>query len=137
MVQEYSDVAALAETLSQGTAEPRALVVGHSNTVPELLQALGVTEATTIGEDEFDRLFVVVIRNDGQVQFRQQRYIGEPVSTVARPVIQEAAGPVSPPPTTSLEAMEEHLRQVQVELTQLQEEMQKLKRELQPQENQH
>jgi hypothetical protein len=35
------------------------LVVGHSNTLPEILKGLGVTEPVTIGEDEFDSLFVV------------------------------------------------------------------------------
>jgi phosphohistidine phosphatase SixA len=41
------------------SAQGNVLVVGHSNTVPELLKALGVTEPVTIAEDEFDALFVV------------------------------------------------------------------------------
>lgn len=41
------------------------LVAGHSNTVPMLLQALGVAEDVKIGEDEFDHLFVVTIGIDG------------------------------------------------------------------------
>jgi broad specificity phosphatase PhoE len=36
------------------------LVVGHSNTVPELIKRLGVTEAVQIGEQDFDNLFVVI-----------------------------------------------------------------------------
>lgn len=35
------------------------LVVGHSNTVPELLKALGHDSTITIGEAEFDNLFIV------------------------------------------------------------------------------
>ena len=35
------------------------LVVGHSNSLPEILKGLGVTEPVTIAEDEFDSLFVV------------------------------------------------------------------------------
>ena len=35
------------------------LVVGHSNTVPEVITALGVTTPVTIGDDEFDNLFIV------------------------------------------------------------------------------
>lgn len=37
-----------------------ALVVGHSNTVGTILEALGVSEKIAIGEDEYDNLFVVV-----------------------------------------------------------------------------
>lgn len=41
------------------------LVCGHSNTVPDLLRALGVTERVTIGDDEYDRVFVVTLTLDG------------------------------------------------------------------------
>ena len=36
------------------------LVVGHSNTVPDLLKALGCGEEVTIATREYDNLFVVV-----------------------------------------------------------------------------
>jgi phosphohistidine phosphatase SixA len=36
-----------------------ALVVGHSNTVPEVIKGLGVTTPVTINDDEYDNLFVV------------------------------------------------------------------------------
>lgn len=35
------------------------LVVGHSNTVPAIIKALGVTAPVAIGDDEFDQLFIV------------------------------------------------------------------------------
>lgn len=35
------------------------LVVGHSNTVPELIKALGVTTPVTVGDAEYDNLFIV------------------------------------------------------------------------------
>ena len=35
------------------------LVVGHSNTVPEIIKALGVTTPVTIGDNDFDNLFLV------------------------------------------------------------------------------
>jgi phosphohistidine phosphatase SixA/ketosteroid isomerase-like protein len=41
------------------------LVCGHSNTVPEILQALGVPEPVAIADDEYDRLFVVALTPDG------------------------------------------------------------------------
>jgi 2,3-bisphosphoglycerate-dependent phosphoglycerate mutase len=36
------------------------LVVGHSNTVPEIIKALGVGEPVAIPDDQFDNLFVVI-----------------------------------------------------------------------------
>ena len=36
------------------------LVVGHSNSIPEILKALGTSEPVRIDEQEFDNLFVVV-----------------------------------------------------------------------------
>ena len=38
-----------------------ALVVGHSNTIPELIKAVGVTEPITIADNDYDNLFVVVL----------------------------------------------------------------------------
>jgi len=42
-----------------------AVVVGHTNTVPQLIAALGVRESVQIAETEFDRMFVVSRREDG------------------------------------------------------------------------
>lgn len=36
-----------------------ALVVGHSNTIPEILKALGVADSVTLGEMDYDNLFVL------------------------------------------------------------------------------
>jgi hypothetical protein len=51
-------VARLVERIAAATGN--VLVVGHSNTVPELLEALGVRERVSIAEQEFDNLFLVV-----------------------------------------------------------------------------
>jgi len=40
-------------------AKGAVLVVGHSNTVPEVMTALGVKPAVTIADTEFDNLFIV------------------------------------------------------------------------------
>jgi broad specificity phosphatase PhoE len=37
------------------------LVVGHSNTVPAIVKDLGVATPVTVGEDEYDNLFVVTM----------------------------------------------------------------------------
>jgi broad specificity phosphatase PhoE len=53
------DLAAFAETLR---ATPgRHLVVGHSNTTPEMVQALGGEPGPPIEPLEYDRLYVVVL----------------------------------------------------------------------------
>ena len=72
-VRIYSDVAALADALKR---EPEAvvLVVGHSNTVPQLLSALGVREKIEIGDREYDRLFVVSPRGSGEPVLLRLRY---------------------------------------------------------------
>jgi phosphohistidine phosphatase SixA len=41
------------------TVTGNALVVGHSNSVPDVIKGLGVTPPVTIGDDEFDNLFIV------------------------------------------------------------------------------
>jgi broad specificity phosphatase PhoE len=41
----------------------RALVVGHSNTVPMLLARFGVSETVTLADDDYDNIFVVIPRD--------------------------------------------------------------------------
>jgi len=41
------------------TVKGAVLVVGHSNTVTEVMTALGVKPAVTVAETEFDNLFIV------------------------------------------------------------------------------
>lgn len=56
------DMAALLEQLRGLGPSQRALIVGHSNTVPALLKALGHEALVTIAEHEFDNLFVLMPR---------------------------------------------------------------------------
>ena len=56
------DMATLLEQLRGLGPTQRALIVGHSNTVPALLKALGHDELVTIAEHEFDNLFVLMPR---------------------------------------------------------------------------
>ena len=44
-----------------------ALVVGHSNTVGNLVALLGGEPGTAIGDDEYDRLYQLVVGRDGSV----------------------------------------------------------------------
>ena len=50
------------------------LIVGHSNTVPDLLKRLGVTRAVSIDDGEYDNLFVVVRRASGEPTLIRLRY---------------------------------------------------------------
>jgi phosphohistidine phosphatase SixA len=51
------------------------LVVGHSNTIPETVNALGGVGGSPIFEkSEYDRLYVVTILKDGTVQTQLKRY---------------------------------------------------------------
>lgn len=43
------------------------LVVGHSNTTPELVEALGGDSVSPIAEMEYDRLYLVVVEPGGRV----------------------------------------------------------------------
>jgi broad specificity phosphatase PhoE len=56
------DASAFAAQLRRDHPNPNdtVLVVGHSNTVPAILEALGCKENVTIGSQEYDNLFVVV-----------------------------------------------------------------------------
>ena len=55
-------VESLAAKLDVQHGTDHVLVVGHSNTVPALLAALGHPESVSIGSDEYDNLFIVVPR---------------------------------------------------------------------------
>lgn len=57
-VVNSKDVAGVVEKLKSGG---NALVVGHSNSVGLIIQQLGVTEPVTLGDTEYDNLFVVVL----------------------------------------------------------------------------
>lgn len=48
----------LLQTVTAATGN--VLVVGHSNTLPEVIKALGITEPISIAEEEYDNLFVVI-----------------------------------------------------------------------------
>ncbi len=50
------------------------LIVGHSNTIPELLKRLGVKQTVTIGDNEYDNLFVLVRHGAGEPTLIRLRY---------------------------------------------------------------
>jgi len=73
-IKTYEPRAPLAERLRGENPEGVVLVVGHSNTVPELLAALGYKEQVRIASGEFDNLFVLVPKNEGRPAVLRLRY---------------------------------------------------------------
>jgi len=71
---KQSDVDAFVEFLRTGHRGDIVLVVGHSNTVPALLKALGHPVEIKIPETEFDNLFVLTLKADGPPTFLRLRY---------------------------------------------------------------
>ena len=53
------DSAALVAKLKGSSGN--ALVVGHSNTIPEIIKALGITTPVNIADNDYDNLFLVVL----------------------------------------------------------------------------
>jgi phosphohistidine phosphatase SixA len=54
---EYEDTAGLVEKL-HSMSDKTVLVVGHSDTLPTIIEQLGAGRVDPIGDDEFDRLLV-------------------------------------------------------------------------------
>lgn len=55
-------------------AKGNVLVIGHSNTVPDLLKRLGIKDDISIGDSEYDNLFVVVRPAAGESTLVRLRY---------------------------------------------------------------
>jgi broad specificity phosphatase PhoE len=50
------------------------LVIGHSNTVPDLINQLGAGSVPAIGNSEFDTLFVVKVFSSGEASVTRLKY---------------------------------------------------------------
>ena len=64
------DASSFVQSLRRDHAQDAVLVVGHSNTVPAILKALGCAEEVTIGAQQYDDLFVVVPGGGGATLVR-------------------------------------------------------------------
>jgi phosphohistidine phosphatase SixA len=69
-----SDPKAIAGRVTGLGPHDRALVVGHSNTIPELIRLLGVRTPVTIGDNDYDNIFVVVPRRDAEPVLLRFKY---------------------------------------------------------------
>ncbi|MBK8270366.1 MAG: histidine phosphatase family protein [Planctomycetes bacterium] len=50
------------------------LVVGHSNTVPEIMRAFGVAQPPVLADGDFDDLFVVTVSKSGPSRLLHLKY---------------------------------------------------------------
>jgi broad specificity phosphatase PhoE len=55
-------------------AGENALIVGHSNTIPEVIRELGGDVIPTIDEKEYDDIFVVTVYGRGKAKVTQLKY---------------------------------------------------------------
>src|ERR1035438_4306615 len=70
------DIDGLLTKLRTGAPSGVALVVGHSNTVPEIIRRLGGGAVPPIGDNEYDRIFVLTLTGDDQATVVTLRYAG-------------------------------------------------------------
>lgn len=74
IIYDPRDLSALAMRIKQQAG--RYLVVGHSNTIRETVQALGatITDLPVTEKSEYDRLYRVTLSQDGQTTMGLSRY---------------------------------------------------------------
>jgi phosphohistidine phosphatase SixA len=68
------DLSQLITLLQADTSNGAVLVVGHSNTVPEIVQALGVPVTLTLAEDEYDLLVNIALPKSAPAVISILRY---------------------------------------------------------------
>jgi broad specificity phosphatase PhoE len=73
-VEGRFDFAPFVERLREEAPDGIVLVVGHSNTVPPLLRALGCEEEVSIASGDYDDLFVVAPKGAGKATLLRLRY---------------------------------------------------------------
>jgi phosphohistidine phosphatase SixA len=75
VVDARTDSRELARRVLRENRGSVALVIGHSNTVPEIVAALSGAEGVpTIGEEEFDTLYVVSVPTIGKSSVLRMKY---------------------------------------------------------------
>ncbi len=70
------DVDSLVAKLRAGASHGVALVVGHSNTLPQIVERLGGGAVPPIADNEYDRMFIVTLTGPNQAALLTLRYPG-------------------------------------------------------------
>lgn len=55
-------------------ADVNTLVVGHSNTLLDILKGMGITDVKSVADDEYDRLIIVTLNKNGIPSYTLLRY---------------------------------------------------------------
>lgn len=79
---DHKELKAFAENLKQNAAIQSALIVGHSNSTPNLTAFLGdvdLAEVPEIDHGEYDRLFVVIIHEDNTSEIKPLRFFTDSI----------------------------------------------------------
>jgi phosphohistidine phosphatase SixA len=71
--KQMDDVALLVSDLKLRAGQT-TLVVHHTNTLPRIMEALGVTHAPLIGDTQFDWLFIVTFEQRGRTSLLALHY---------------------------------------------------------------
>jgi broad specificity phosphatase PhoE len=74
IVLPSEDVAGLVKALRAAPPDEDVLVVGHSDTLPDVLSGLGVGARIEIAPDDYDNMFVVTPRASGAAEFLRLHY---------------------------------------------------------------
>jgi phosphohistidine phosphatase SixA len=75
VIEAKTDSAELARRALRENRGHRALIVGHSNTVPEILAALAHAQnVPAMGEDEFDTMYIVTVPTIGKSSVLRLKY---------------------------------------------------------------
>jgi len=75
IVDAKTDSVELARRAVRENRGHRALIVGHSNTVPELVAALAhVQNVPAMGDDEFDTIYIVTVPTIGKASVLRLKY---------------------------------------------------------------
>jgi broad specificity phosphatase PhoE len=64
----------VAERIRRENSGNVVLVVGHSNTVPAIIEALGAGSVGAIRDNEYDNLFIVFLKPDGSARLVRAKY---------------------------------------------------------------
>jgi broad specificity phosphatase PhoE len=73
-VYPAANVEGTAKTLLRDHRGGRALIVGHSNTVPALVNKLSGMSVPEIAEDEYDNIYVVTVPSFGRASVLRLKY---------------------------------------------------------------
>jgi broad specificity phosphatase PhoE len=64
----------LVKSLRAKNAGQVVFIVGHNNTVPEIIAAMGGPQMPIIPETEYDNLFILTVHNDGKATLVKMKY---------------------------------------------------------------